>query len=187
MKPGEQWFNEFVDDTRVAVIAYISRITGSREDAQEIVQEAYLKIFCALRSGVQGHQPAALLYTTARNIAISRQRHDTVVARSETAVTVFEELRNAPKSTEQQAGRRQQMQMLLLAVNKLPPKCRSVFVLRMIDGLSQQAIAEQLDIAVSTVEKHLSRGLRLCRSEIQATEELPQTLNQPRAIARSAK
>lgn len=187
MKPDEQWFDDFVDDTRVALTAYVNRITGSRDDAQEVVQEAYLKVYCALSSGVQGHQPAALLYTTARNIAISRQRHDTVVARSETAVTVFEELRTARKTTEQQAGRREQLQMLLLAVNKLPPKCRSVFVMRMIEGLSQQAIGERLGIAVSTVEKHLSRGLRLCRSEILAAEALPAEPAESRPVARAAK
>jgi RNA polymerase sigma-70 factor (ECF subfamily) len=41
-----------------------------------------------------------------------------------------------------------------------------VFVLRMIDGLSQREIAERLGIAISTVEKHLARGLQQCRTEL---------------------
>ena len=66
----------------------------------------------------------------------------------------------------------------MIAVNKLPPKCRSVVVLRMIDGLSQREISERLGIAVSTVEKHLSRGLQLCKEDVAARtdQELPATM-----------
>ena len=160
-------FDVLVKSTRDALTRYVTRLTGSADDAQEIVQEAYLKVFCVLRANPACESPAALLYTAARNLAISRRRHDKVVARSETAITVAEELRTAPATVEQHAGRREQLQHLMLAVNRLPPKCRSVFVLRMIEGLSQQDIAERLGISVSTVEKHLSRGLRLCRAEIR--------------------
>ena len=62
------------------------------------------------------------------------------------------------------------MQMLLRAVNGLPPKCRDVFVLRMIEGLSQREIAERLGITVSTVEKHLARGLRHCKDSLAAQQ-----------------
>ncbi len=170
MKAVENWFDDFVSETRVAVTEYITRITNSREDAKDVVQEAYLKVYCCIRNKPGEHQPAALLYTTARNLALSRRRHQQVVDKRATAVSVAEELRASPRSTEHRAGRREQLQMLLLAVNKLPPKCRSAFVLRMIDGLSQQEIAERLGISVSTVEKHLARGLRLCRAEIVDAE-----------------
>jgi len=167
--PSEQWFDDFVDATRVALTSYVRRLTGSHEDAKDVVQEAYLKVFCRMRAGTADHQPAAFLYVAARNLAVSRHRHNTVVAHKATAVTVSEELRTSNRSTEHQAGRREQMQMLLLAVNKLPPKCRSVFVMRMIDGMSQRDIADELGISVSTVEKHLSKGLQLCRAEIQGS------------------
>ena len=164
------WFDDFVVETRVAVTDYVNRITHSREDAKDVVQEAYLKVYCCIRNNPGEHQPVALLYTTARNLALSGRRHQKVVDKRATAVGVAEELRASPRSTEHRAGRREQLQMLLLAVNKLPPKCRSAFVLRVIDGLSQQEIAERLGISVSTVEKHLSRGLRLCRAEIASLE-----------------
>ena len=55
----------------------------------------------------------------------------------------------------------------MLIINSLPPKCRDVFVLRWIHGLSQRAISEKLNIAVSTVEKHLAKGLRFCKEEMR--------------------
>ena len=111
---------------------------------------------------------AAAGQTTARNIAISRLRHQKVVDRSKTAVTVSEELRIDVATTEHEVSRHMQHQALMLAVNSLPPKCRSVIVLRMIHGMSQRAIAEELGIAVSTVEKHLANGLRLCKAQLAA-------------------
>ena len=67
----------------------------------------------------------------------------------------------------------------MLAVNQLPPKCRNVFVLRMIDGLSQRAIGERLGIAVSTVEKHLAKGLRLCKESIAAQDATDTSADEP--------
>lgn len=168
-RPSHQWFDEFVEETRHALAAYVRRFCSSREDAQEITQEAYLRVYCALRKNVdRNHEPTALLYTTARNIALSRLRHDEVVVRKNTVVVVAEELRAETRSTEQLAGESQKMQSLLIAVNNLPPKCRAVFSMRMIDGMSQRDIGERLRISESTVEKHISKGMRLCREELRA-------------------
>ena len=175
MQPSQEWFDELIETTRAGLTRYVRSFVACPDDAQEILQEAYLKVFCALRrDGPDGHNPAALLYTAARNIAISRIRHQKVVDRTHAAVVINEELRVNRATTEQIASRHIQHQALMLSVNSLPPKCRSVFVLRMIHGKSQRAIAEELGIAVSTVEKHLANGLRLCKSRLatQHTDEL---------------
>jgi len=170
LEQPEKWLNDLVAETRSGLARYLARICASRDDVQDVMQEAYLQVFCALRqSGPDGHTPAALLYTTARNIAFSRHRHRKVVAAAAPAVTEGEKLRREQAGIEQQVDRGQQMRRVLQAVNALPPKCRDVFVLRMIDGLSQREIAERLGIAVSTVEKHLARGLQQCRQELTGT------------------
>ena len=89
-----------------------------------------------------------------------------MVAAAAPAVTEGEKQRREQAGIEQQVARGQQMHRVLQAVNGLPPKCRDVFVLRMMEGLSQREIAERLSIAVSTVEKHLARGLQQCRREL---------------------
>jgi len=156
LEQPEKWLNDLVAETRSGLARYLARICASRDDVQDVMQEAYLQVFCALRqSGPDGHTPAALLYTTARNIAFSRHRHRKVVAAAAPAVTEGERLRREQAGIEQQVDSGQQMRRLLQAVNGLPPKCRDVFVLRMIDGLSQRA-----------VEKHLARGLQQCRQEL---------------------
>lgn len=167
MKQPERWLSDLVAETRNGLARYLARLCASPDDVQDVMQEAYLQVFCALRqSGPEGHTPAALLFTTARNIAYSRHRHSRVVAAAAPSVSAGEQLRREQAGIEQQVDRGEQMRRLLKAVNGLPPKCRDVFVLRMIEGMSQREIAEQLGISVSTVEKHLARGLQHCRSEL---------------------
>jgi RNA polymerase sigma-70 factor (ECF subfamily) len=171
LRRPDKWLSDLVAETSGGLARYVSRFCPSPDDVQDVVQEAYLQVYCALRkTGPEGHTPAALLYTTARNIAFSRHRHMKVVAAAAPTVSAGERLRREQAGVEQQASRSQQMQMLLRAVNGLPPKCRDVFVLRMIEGLSQREIAERLGITVSTVEKHLARGLRHCKDSLAAQQ-----------------
>jgi RNA polymerase sigma-70 factor (ECF subfamily) len=167
LKRPDKWLNDLVAETSGALARYVARFCACPADVQDVVQEAYLQVYCALReTGPEGHTPAALLYTAARNIAFSRHRHLKVVRAAAPVVSLGEQLRREQSGVEQQASKRQQLQMLLRAVSGLPPKCRDVFVLRMIEGMSQREIGERLGITVSTVEKHLARGLRQCRDEL---------------------
>jgi RNA polymerase sigma factor (sigma-70 family) len=175
MKPSKEWFDDLVEQTSGGLARYVDRILVSPDDTQEVLQEAYLKVFLALRKSNRDENfPVALLYTTARNIAVSRLRHQSVVLRSVGAVAIAEELRADIATAEQQVSANERRKSLLLVVNGLPPKCREVFVLRWIHGMSQRDIGEKLGISLSTVEKHLAKGLRQCKimmTEGQQTAE----------------
>ena len=163
----ESSFDELVNETREGLANYLRRLVSSPDDVQGIMQDAYLKVFVALgKDRTGGHAPVALLYQVARNLAVSRLRHQKVVQRSLPAVTVAEELRTARKTAEQQISKSQKLNELMLVINALPPRCRDVFVLRWIHGLSQRAIGEQLQISESTVEKHLAKGLKYCKAKL---------------------
>ena len=56
--------------------------------------------------------------------------------------------------------------MLTQAVARLPERCRQVFTLRKVYGLSQKEIAASLDISENTVEQHLAKGVRLCTAAL---------------------
>lgn len=166
---NNDWFDVFVEETKSGLAGYVRQIVTSPDDVQGVMQDAYLKVFLALREKRHGgHAPTALLYTTARNFAISRLRHQKVIQHSFAAVSVAEELRRERVNAEQAVSASQKHNELMLIINSLPPKCRDVFVLRWIHGMSQRTISEKLNIAVSTVEKHLAKGLRICKDEVRA-------------------
>lgn len=57
---------------------------------------------------------------------------------------------------------RDELKLLLKIIAELSPQCQRVFTLRKVYGLPPSAIAEQLGLSISTVEKHLVKALRLC-------------------------
>lgn len=181
---SRRWFDGFVAESRGELTSYLTRLLRSKDDALEVSQEAYLKVFLALQKHKdREHCPKALLYTTARNLAISRLRHQQVVDRSSLAVTVSQELQSERRSPEQHASSSEDMQALLLVVNQLPRKCRRVMLLRMLEGLSQKEIAERLGIAVSTVEKHLAKALKSSRDAMAKLKNPETEVPFSRAVA----
>ena len=62
------------------------------------------------------------------------------------------------------------MRVFAETVASLPSQCQKVFVLKHVYGASHKEIARKLDIAVSTVEKHVALGLRRCREAVAQYE-----------------
>ncbi|NWM24825.1 RNA polymerase sigma factor, partial [Escherichia coli] len=57
------------------------------------------------------------------------------------------------------AADRQELSRLARLIEDLPPKCRQVFVLRKLRGLSQREVAEVMEISENTVEKHMGKAM----------------------------
>lgn len=146
---------------------HVRRFCQSAQDVQDILQDTWLRVDQHTRQRpLDAEQSAALLFVTARNLAISRYRHRRVVSRQSAAVLQAELERLNVDTIEMEAGRDEELQRLLQCLNELPPKCREVFLLRVVEGLSQPQIAERLGISLGTVEKHVARGLRQCRESL---------------------
>ncbi len=142
-------------------------------DADDLVQDAYARVLSVSDFGAIRH-PRAFVATIVHNLAIERLRRANVVSIDHLASLdglAFAD--PAPDAFAVAAGK-SDIDRLLRLIDRLPPQCRRVVALRKIDGLSPGAIAEMLSLSVSTVEKHLSRGLSLLtkamREEQQETE-----------------
>ena len=53
------------------------------------------------------------------------------------------------------------------AIDKLPPQCKTIFILSRFEGMKYQQIADQLDISVKTVENQMARALRQMREDLK--------------------
>ncbi len=156
-------------DTRALLMSTLRRMLEPSE-AEEVLQEAYLKVFLALNEG-RPIEARPFLFRVARNLAISRLRHHKVVEASSDQVQHYQQIQMERSSTEHQASLEQDQAILLRAVNALPPVCRQVFVFRKFDGKSHADIAKAMNISTKTVENHLCKGMRLCREFIQARQQ----------------
>lgn len=171
-KARDLWFDNEVFPLERELRAYLRRFF-SNEDAKDIVQQCYAQI-CAMPDYRVIVSPRAFLFTTARNVAVSRIRQASIVPlelmeEMETLATVD----NSAPDAERIASAREELGLLSKAIDKMPDQCRHVFTLRKVYGFSQKEIAEKLGIAVHTVEKHISHGVRLCAEFLASYEEVP--------------
>lgn len=145
---------------------YLARLLGDQVEAQDVAHDAYLRVY----PKVQDHSaenPEAVLYTTARRLAINRLKRRSITPIATTPAP--EDSASPAPGVVQEVMARQELRQLEDAIAGLPAGCRSVLLLRKIELLSHQEIADRLGIAVSTVEKQHARALRLLRAALQPT------------------
>jgi len=133
----------------------------SEGDIDDIIHDADIRLLRA-RTTSEVLSPKAFLFTTARNLARDRFRHR-CVARTEPlveneALSVLEEGEGIPETI----ARHQELEMLTQAIQSLPARCRQIFTLRKVDGLSQGQIARQMGISECTVSAQLTIGVHKC-------------------------
>ena len=145
---------------------YLTRLLGNTSEAQDVAHDAYLRVY-PQGDQTTAEQPEAVLYTTARRLAINRLKRRSISPIA-TDVAPLDSAASAAPGVAQQVMARQELRLLEQAIAQLPEGCRTVLLLRKVELLSHREIADRLGIAVSTVEKQHARALRLLRSALPA-------------------
>lgn len=156
------WFARELQPHEPALRSYLRARFPNVADPSDIVQETYtrlLKLYAAERSI---RCPRALLFTTARNIALDLLRHQRVLPMQPVTdsleLPVIEDEATAPEIIDQHY----EFEILAEAVRALPERCRQVIMLRYVDNLPYKEIAIQLGISPETVKVHVAKGIRRC-------------------------
>jgi len=139
-------------------------IVGGDQDAQDIVQEAYVRAFKGF-SGFRGNNPRAWLLTIVRNTAYSwiKKKHRV----DERLVAFDEEIHAAPlEVAPAEQYRERECQLIEQALARLPAQFREALALFELEGWSYKAIAAALNIPIGTVMSRLSRARRLLQEEL---------------------
>jgi RNA polymerase sigma factor (sigma-70 family) len=142
---------------------YLARLLGNTTEAQDVAHDAYLRVYPSVTNDT-AEKPEALLYVTARRLAINRLKRRSISPVG-TEPLDADHAATTP-GVAQQVMARQEMRLLEAAIADLPEGCRAVLLLRKVELLSHREIAERLGIAVSTVEKQHARALRLLRQAL---------------------
>jgi len=150
------------------LVRYVQRFLRSHAEAEEVSQEAFLRAYAAEVGGATAYSEA-LLYTVARNLALSELRKRTTRA-SEQLDACDLDLTHYGNDPEAQAIDRNLIACVERAMAQMPPKCLEVFQLRKIDDLSHAEISARLGISVKTIERHLTKALSICRATLDDTE-----------------
>ncbi|CAG2098326.1 RNA polymerase sigma factor [Xanthomonas arboricola] len=137
-------------------------------DCDDVIQETYA-ILAGL--GEVGHiaNPRAYLFTAAQSVLLQQVRRARIVSIESVAEIERLDITQDERSPERHAIAGQELRRIGEALAALPDKCRQVFLLRKVDGLSQREIAARLGISENTVEKHIVKGLRLLMARMGRT------------------
>ena len=155
-----QWFLRNILPYEPALRRWLARSKPLDLEIDDVIQETYA-IFADLETVEDIRFPRAYLFQVARSVITKHIRRARVVSiQTMDDLTQLDHEDDGP-SPERTVIDRDQLRRLAQAIASMPVKTREAFVLRRINGLSQREIAKRMAISENTVEKHISRGLRL--------------------------
>jgi RNA polymerase sigma-70 factor, ECF subfamily len=164
---------ELLRRSQATVFRVAQHITGSREDAEEVTQEALLRAFQNLQRFEERSRFSTWVTRITVNTALMRlrhrRRHEIVPIRNEDgqgADAAPQEVVDWRPNPEQLYGRHELREILTKSLAELPQHYSTVFLLRDVEGFSTAETAEALELSVATVKT------RLLRARLQLRERL---------------
>lgn len=147
-----------------------------QQDIEDVAQEAFLRAYvCEQRELIE--KPAPFLFRVARNLALTR------LSRKSRQITDYIEEVGPGAFTETAAGTDEEVEaqeclgLYCEAIASLPEKCRQIFLLRKVHGLTHEQISERMSLSISSVEKYLRQGILACQRYLQ-DQQSPATLGE---------
>ena len=141
------------------------RFLLSREEAEDAVQEVFVKLW-KMRSKLSGYRSVeALAMTITRNFCLDQVRKKGREIKGWDAPAV--DTRTTDMNPEQQYERNEIYGIITGLINNLPEQFRTVLQLRDIDGYEYEEIAERMNVNINTLRVNLSRGRKLLRDQLE--------------------
>lgn len=157
-------FGRFFRETSRRAFAFALQLAGNRDDAMDIVQEAYLRLHGRWAECAGPEKAAAWLYTIIRNLAIDHLRRR---ARRSEAEIDGRILASPQEGPEADAARSERARRLWAAIAGLPPEQREILLLRDWHGLNYSEIAEVLGLSLGTVSSRIHHARQKVREAME--------------------
>lgn len=167
---------EFTADTiaclmqqhRNELLRFLVRRVSCPEAAQDIFQETFLR-FTSYCEKNTIENPRAFIFRIASNLTTdylrSRARH--AYTQTETD-DILLDIADPALSVEEAVISQQEFELLLQALEDLPPKCQAVFIMLRFKHYSYAQVEQALGISSTMVLKYLNRALTHCRQKLEA-------------------
>ena len=154
-----RWFAEELQPHEAMLRAWLQSQFPERCEVDDIVQEAFVRVLRVHTAG-EVRSPKALLFVTARNLALMERRHRRVERADSLAEIDASGILDESEDVRDQLSRAHELEFLTKAIQSLPERCRQVVTLRRVYGMSQREVAAELGITEHTVEIQSAIGLR---------------------------
>src|SRR6201994_404388 len=147
-------FEVLVSRYESRLLAFCRHLLGSREDAEDVLQEVFAAAFNAMNADDRPINVRPWLYRIARNRSLNHLRRATAVGVDSMDVHLSE----GGLTTADKVHKREEFRLLIADVQDLPETQRTALLLREIDALSYEQIAEAMETTVPSVKSLLVRA-----------------------------
>ncbi len=142
---------------------------GDRHDAEDVLHDLFIKLAeMKSESLTDISEPKNYLFKIAHNAAIDQLRKRTRLNNHFTEMTPeILDRQITPNRPDNLLESRQQAELLKAAIANMPGKRRQAFLLYKFRNLTRAEIADELELSVDAVEKHIVRALQDCRDQLK--------------------
>ena len=147
-------FEALVQRYQPRLLAFCRHMLGSQEDAEDVLQEVFTAAFNAILADDRAINARPWLYRIARNRSLNHLRRPQPAGQD--SMDIFE--RDGGTTTADTVHKREEFRQIVADVHELPETQRTALLLREIDALSYDQIAETMDTTVPSVKSLLVRA-----------------------------
>ena len=156
-------FEALVGRYQARLLAFCRHMLGSREDAEDVLQEVFAAAFNAILADDRPINVRPWLYRIARNRSLNHLRRHQAIGVDSMDVHLSE----GGLTTADKVHKREEFRALIGDVQELPETQRTALLLREIDALSYEQIAEMLDLTIPAVKTRLHRARQKIKQRLE--------------------
>lgn len=158
-------FERVVGESRDRLFGYALYFLGIREEAEDVVQDVYLRLW-QHRQELDGSRVNGWLVSVSRNLCRDRLRRRKVRSSVNVDTEALSEIAGDGRLPDAGASAALFEEALKGALSRLPDPQKSIVILREIQGMSYREIGDALDLPMTSVKVYLHRGRRALRNEL---------------------
>lgn len=167
----EQVFKLIFDNNYERIVGFCTQFIPDREEAKNIAQQAFVKLWTNRKEVNSLNGIRAFLYTAAKTDCLNYLRHEKYkINYQQNILEKREKLLNQEILESFKFDSLEYMEleeMIQNALEKLPEKCRQVFIKSRFEYKKNREIADEMGIALKSVESNITRALKILRKELK--------------------
>lgn len=173
-------FGRLVQTHQDRLFGAMLQVTRSAEEAEDVVQEAFVRAYVKLHTFQRNSRFFTWLYRIAFNSALSRRRRKraTLSLDQTREVTGIEPI-DSVDAPDERMLQRERIEMVRAALDRLSDEHRAIMILRELENHAYEDIAEILEISIGTVRSRLNRARTQLRQTLEAMRQAEEPSEEP--------
>lgn len=166
-----RWVAQFVIPAEPSVRLSLRKSGAEPDEIDDLIQDAYCKL-AGLTSVENIEKPEAFFMQMVKNLRRDRLRRDKIVQFEEFTEVSASNVKGWGPSPEEEVSARHELSLVEAVLSDLPQRCRDIFTLKRIEGLSQRDIAKRLGVTESIVENDVRKAVKTLQRRLRGPEAI---------------